>query len=150
MTSPDLVYRNNPLRITVGVFALLTTGIFIGQAFSPGKGGAGLQVLSSLCAVASASVVVRALVGPSISASPNGVLVRTLFRTRRFPWAEIERFQARTGRVGRSVSPRRILGIALKDGQTIWFSELNARTKTPGWVDEAVLRLNSYARPASA
>jgi len=143
MNSSKIVYKNNNARCIVGGFFGLCTAVFIAQGFDPGKGGVGLQVFAFFSALASASVTARALVAPSIVASPNGVLVRTVFRTRKYGWAEIERFQVRDGLVGRSPSLRRILGIVLSNGENVWFSELNARTKVSGWVDDAVLKLNS-------
>jgi hypothetical protein len=46
------MYRNGTQAITVGVFSLIATGIFIGQAFTPGKGGPGLTVLAAITAAA--------------------------------------------------------------------------------------------------
>jgi hypothetical protein len=138
-----LVYRNKVLSVAVGVFFLFGTGVFIGQAFTPGKGGVGLTVLSAITAAASAALTTRTLVAPTITAAHNGVRVRTLLRTFNYGWAEIERFQV----VVRPVRThnRKVLTITLSNGETKPFAELNGSPSRVGWVDEAALKLNSLA-----
>lgn len=138
---PKLVYRNS-VYLVLGAFLLLGMVIFIAQALSPGKGGVGLQVLDAVFAAAAVSLSARTLIAPSITAAPNGVWVRTLLGTRKYGWDEIERFQARKGKVG--AYRRKVLGIALRDGKVTWFTALNDQPEGTGWVDEAVLKMNSY------
>jgi Bacterial PH domain len=143
VTPLRLVYRNKVLTAAVGGSCLFATAIFIDQAFTPGKGGTGLTVLAAVCAAACAGLTTRALVAPTITATHNGVRIRTFLRTRIYGWAEIERFQEVVKLVGGY--SRKVLAITLASGETKAFNQLNGTPSRPGWIDEAVTNLNSYA-----
>jgi hypothetical protein len=145
MDSGKLTYRNEAMQWGVGTSCMLVTLCFIYQAFTPGKGGVGLVVISAISAAATASMTARALIAPSIAATPDGVRVRTLVRTRKYAWTEIERFQAKEERVGIAARRHRILGIALRNGETIWFSGLADRPDGCGYMNRAILTLNQYS-----
>jgi hypothetical protein len=129
--------------MAVGVFFLFTTAIFTAQAFNPGKGGMGLTVLAAVTAAASAGLTTRTLFAPTITATQNGIRIRTLLRTRRCGWTEVDLFQVVVKLVGSY--NRKVLTIKLTNGDTRSFSQLNGSPRRSGWVDEAILKLNSYA-----
>lgn len=103
----------------------------------------GLTVLAAVTAAASAGLTTRTLFAPTITATYNGIRIRTLLRTRRYGWTEVERFQVVVKLVG--LYNRRVLAIKLTNGDTKSFNQLNDSPRKFGWVDEAVLKLNSYA-----
>jgi hypothetical protein len=142
IASSKLTYRNWPLSVFAGTFFLFATGIFIGQAFSPGKGGLGLTVFATITAAAAAALTTRTLVAPTITAARNGVRIRTLLRTRNYGWAEIDRFNVVIKPV--RAYNRKVLTITLKSGEIRSFTELNSRPTRPGWVDEAATTLNQH------
>lgn len=142
-TSSKLMYRNRALSVFGGIFFLFATGGFIGQAFSPGKGGTGLTVVAAATAVASAGLTTRTLFAPTITATYKGIRIRTLLRTRRYSWTEVERLQVLVKLVGSY--NRKVFAVTLTNGETKSFNQLNGSPRRNGWVDEAVLELNSYA-----
>lgn len=144
MTPPKLVYRNTVYSVVTGVFFLFITVIQIGESFNPGKGGLGLQVFTAIVAAACAWLTTRALVAPTITATPDGVLVRTLLKTRKYGWAEIERFEVHERAVGAMGYSRKVLALVLRNGEVNSFTALNSGPGPFGWVDEAALKLNSY------
>ena len=139
----QLAYRNNVLSLAVGFFAMLATVVFIVQAVNPGKGGIGLTALAAVTASASAGLTARALFAPTITASYDGIRIRTFVRTRRYAWTDVDRFQVVVKLVGSY--NRKVLAITLTNGVPKSFSQLNASPRRHGWVDEAVLKLNSCA-----
>jgi hypothetical protein len=133
-------YRNWPLSVFGGLFALFGLGCFLGAAFSPGKGGLGLTVLAAIQAAAAAAWAARCLVAPTVPAGHNGVRIRTWLRTRSYGWSEIDRFNV-VIRLAWSYN-RKVLAITLKTGETRSFAELNSSPHWPGWVDDAAATLN--------
>jgi len=142
MASSKLMYRNGALSVTVGIFCLFATGIFIGQAFNPGKGGLGLTVFAAITVAAAAALTTRTLIAPTITGTHNGVRIRTLLRTRNYGWAETDRFNVVIRPVG--AYNRKVLTITLKSGETRSFTELSSRPSRPGWVDDATTALNQH------
>ncbi len=142
MVLSKVVYGNKPMQVFGGGFFLFCTLGFIIQIFTPGKGGVGLQVFAGITAVTAAWLTARCFVAPTITADLNGVRIRTLVRTRKYSWPEVERFRVEVRMVRQY--RRKVLGVELRNGQTAWFSELNGSPKRVGWVDEAVDALNSY------
>jgi hypothetical protein len=143
MTVSKLVYANKAIQVFGGAFLLFCTAIFIAQGFNPGKGGPGLQVFAAISATAAACLAARCVVAPSITAALDGVRVRTWVRTRKYSWAEVDHFQVRV--VSRGMGRRKILGVALKNGDSVWFREPSDRPERSRWADKAVAVLNSYA-----
>jgi hypothetical protein len=142
MASSKLVFRNKTLSVTAGIFFLFSTGIFIGQAFNPGKGGLGLTLFAAVTAAGTAALTTRALVAPTVSVADNGVRIRTLLRTRSYGWTEIDRFYVVVRPVG--AYNRKVLAITLMNGEIRSFTELNSRPSRPGWVDDAAATLNKH------
>jgi hypothetical protein len=103
----------------------------------------GLTVLSAITAAASAALTARSLVAPAITAAQRGIRVRTLLRTRNYGWTEIEQFEVLVRPV--CMYKRKVLTITLRNGETKSFTELNGNPVRVGWVDDAVLKLNSFA-----
>jgi hypothetical protein len=145
MTAAKLVYSNKAVQVVGGAFFLFSTAGFIGQGFDPGKGGLGLQVLSAISAAVTSWLTGRCLVAPSITATLDGVRVRTWLRTRKYSWAEIDHFQVRVVRLGLMAYRHKILGVVLKNGNSVWFSQVRDRPERSRWADKAVVELNSYA-----
>jgi hypothetical protein len=135
------VFRNKTASVTGGIFFLFATGIFIGQAFNPGKGGLGLTIFAAITAAGAAALTIRTLVAPTISLAHNGVRIRTLLRTRSYGWTEIDRFHVILRPVG--VFHRTVLAITLMSGETRAFTELNSRPRR-GCVDDAAATLNQH------
>jgi len=131
------------ISMAVAFYFTSATGVFVAQAFNPGKGGIGLTVLAAFTAAASAGLTTRTLFAPTITATYNGIRIRTLLRTRRYGWTEVERFQVVVKLVGSY--NRKVLAITLTNGDTKSFNQLNGSPRRFGWVDEAVLKLNSYS-----
>ena len=142
MAATQLMYRNKTLSVAVGTFCLLGTGIFIGEALNPGKGGLGLTVFAAITAVGAGALAARTLVAPTLTAAHNGVRIRTLLRTRNYSWSEIERFEVVVRQV--RAYNRKVLTIALRNGQTRSFNELNSSPAKVGWVEDAAATLNQY------
>jgi hypothetical protein len=130
------------VQVVCGIFYFMATGIFIGEAFTPGKGGVGLTVFAAMSAAAAVWMLARCFIAPTIIATPDGILVRELLRTRKYHWTEIEQFQVSQKPVGSVGYNRRVLGITFKNGETIWFKAFNDNPKGFGWVDGAAYELN--------
>lgn len=84
-------------------------------------------------------------------ATDTGVRFRGLVWTRSWRWQLIDGFVAETRPVRWTRLPvrvhRRVVGIRLRAGQTLWFHELSCRPgrNEPSWVDAAAVRLNELA-----
>jgi hypothetical protein len=95
---------------------------------------------------------VRGWRGATLTATNTGVRFRGLVWTRSWRWRLIGGFAAETRPVRLTWLPirvhRRVVGIRLRAGQTLWLHELSCRPGRDGhtWVDAAVVRLNELAR----
>lgn len=91
---------------------------------------------------------VRAARSATLLASDEKIKVRGLFRTRSWPWDEIDGFVVDTRFVGAYIRyRRRMLGLRKRDGTVRWFSELNCRPaqgSRRSRVDDAAATLNHY------
>jgi len=89
--------------------------------------------------------------GATLTATKSGVRFRGLVWTRSWHWQLIGGFAAETRPVRWTWLPirvhRRVLGIRLRAGQTLWLPELSCRPGCDGptWVDTAAVRLNELA-----
>jgi hypothetical protein len=96
---------------------------------------------------------VRGWRGATLTATNTGVRFRGLVWTRSWRWQLIGGFAAETRPVRWTWLPirvhRRVVGIRLRAGQTLWLHELSCRPGQDGptWVDAAVVRLNELAHP---
>jgi hypothetical protein len=91
---------------------------------------------------------VRGWRGAALTATDTGVRFRGLVLTRSWRWQLIDGFVAETRPVRWTRLPvrvhRRVVGIRLRAGQTLWLHELSCRPgrNGPTWVDAAAVRLN--------
>jgi Bacterial PH domain len=117
------------------------------QAFRPGKGGAGLSVLSSASALVCALLTVRGARCSTIIVRDGGVEYRSLARTRHWTWPEIEDFEARDSSEGVMQYRRRVLFVRERQGRVRKLQEINAAaSRQPNPIDEIADRLNGLAR----
>jgi hypothetical protein len=148
-TTDSQTWSNRRLQGVLGAYlGLLAVIFFAGAAnLSPTS----LRVTSGILGAASVALLVRILVGCSITSRPAQVEVRGYFRTRRYDWVRIAHFDVLSGTVG--LYQRKILGATLNDGTAIKWSFLNDRGRGQGWIDAAAVDLNARLidshRPAS-
>jgi len=78
----------------------------------------------------------------TLIADDDGVVIRTLIRTRRWDWSEIEQFSTQIRVVG--VQSRLIVGIRLRSGRIYWSDEIGGRPGKPAGqrLEAAVAELN--------
>lgn len=84
----------------------------------------------------------------TLLADNDKVVVRSLIRTRSWPWDQIDAFVVETRLVGGFVKyRRRMLGIRQHDGRLRWLTELSccpAKGRRASWVDDAAATLNEH------
>jgi hypothetical protein len=94
---------------------------------------------------------VRGWRGAALTATDTRVKFRGLVWTRSWRWQLIDGFVAETRPVRLTRLPvrvhRRVVGIRLRAGQTLWFHELSCRPDRngPTWIDDAAVKLNELA-----
>ena len=136
------------LRVVTAAFFGLVTILFVVQAFNPGKGGTGLTVFAVAAAIVCAVLTVRGARSATILARDSGVEYRSLVRTRRWTWPEIDGFEARDVRDGAMQYRRRMLFVRQRNGVVRKLQELSAsRKRSPNPIDEIAEQLNGFARP---
>jgi hypothetical protein len=111
--------------------------------FQPGKGGVGLQIFSALFVAVCTVVAVRGFRSATVIADTNGVTYRSLMRTRRWQWADINRFEVHDASVGIMRYNRRVLFMRDVQGDVRKLEQLNASPKrSPNPIDVAAEALN--------
>ena len=116
------------------------------ELLSPDR-GLRFQILTLILFAVDISLVTRLAIGFSVKATPKGVRVRSLFRTRGYRWEEIRRFGAVESFVGLGGRPRKVLAASLSNGETVRFKALHDRSKVTGWVDDEARGLNRFLAP---
>jgi len=106
----------------------------------------GVKVVGVLAAALLFVSAARAPRWGRIEVFADHVAVRSLWRIRRFPWRDVQRFVVEERPVlgGPLPARHRTLGVHLLSGQTVWAPSANAssREATPTWVDRAAAALN--------
>ncbi len=98
-----------------------------------------------------ATMTIRAGFSSTVKADGDGVVARSLVRTRRWRWDQVREFVAETRSSGMVGYQRPTLGIVLTDGTTNWRTDITCpRSKDggPTWIDEAVKELNQRRETA--
>ena len=154
---------HEPRRVTARSqrYALFTSGVFVVAALLLGdpfihKGGhdrTGLMIASGVIEVVMVIVIVRAWRGSTVIADTNGVIARSIPRTRRWRWNEVREFAAVIRPIGAMGYKRTTLAIVLADGRKHWCTDINcrpARDDQTTWIDEVVPKLNACRPDASS
>jgi hypothetical protein len=139
-------------RAALPLAGLLVWGLIVDLIFSDPDGTRpGNLALMAVLLIWVTVVAVRGWRGPALTATDTGVTFRGLVWTRSWRWPLIDGFVAETRPVKWTRLPvrthRRVVGIRLLAGQTLWFGELGCRPGRTGptWVDAAAVRLNELA-----
>ena len=131
-----------PVRLYTTAFFLFISLVEIPSVLDGGRGGAALQVFAGLLVFSGAWMAVRAR-SATVMATPTETVYRSLVRTRRWNWDQIQGFEVRLGRLGIMRYRRRILWVLLKNGDEHRLAELNEspRSKKVSMLNEARDRL---------
>ena len=132
------------MTTVLGLFFFLETGAYFDRnGTQPGE----LAFTSVFLAVL-VWLGVRSSRMATLLADNDKVVVRSLVRTRSWPWDQIDAFVVETRLVGGFVKyRRRMLGIRQHDGRLRWLRELNCRPangRRASWVDDAAATLNEH------
>jgi hypothetical protein len=136
-------------RAAFPVAGMLAWALILSLIFSdPTPGNFALMAVLLVCATVFA---VRGWRGVTLTATNMGVTFRGAVWTRSWRWQLIGGFAAETRPVRWTRLPirvhRRVVGIRLRAGQTLWLDELSCRPGRNGSsrIDAAVVRLNELA-----
>jgi hypothetical protein len=140
-------------RVAFPLAGLLAWALILSLIFSDPDGTRpGNLALMAVLLIWVTVFAVRGSRGASLTATDNEVRFRGLVWTRSWRWQLIGGFAAETRPVRWVWLPvraqRRVMGIQLRAGQTLWLHELSCRPgrNGPTWVDSAAVRLNELAQ----
>lgn len=124
-SAPDKrrIYRRDVQRRVLSVSFAFFVLVDLASLLS-GPGDAGSRTFFIVFGVAAALLAYRAIRAATIVAGPDYVVVRTLVRDYRFPWATIRSFSAATGNV--SIFRRTYLTMCDTSGRWRSFKEFNS------------------------
>jgi len=139
-------------RVTVVVFGFLAL-IELPSIVASGKGGVGAQIFAAVLVALCVTLAARALRCGSLLATSEGITVRALSRTRRWPWGDVREVSVVSAPVGAAAHARLMLAMTLTSGQTIRITEINYNLRSTTGADllaSASTALNRLAANATA
>jgi hypothetical protein len=113
------------LAVTFFGFCALS---FLAQALDPGKGGPALAILSILFSAGCGVLTYRGARWATL-ATQSGLTYRSIFRTRRWSWEQIDHLYTQDGLVGILGYRRRVLWLRTSSGRAIKLEDVNASTR---------------------
>ena len=144
MARPKAVYEG--ARWDKWVYAGLLTVFALLSLTALADPNAAIEIVGGVAAAFLFTLAIRATQWGQIELYADHVAVRSLWRTRRFRWRDVQRFVVEERPVVGSPLPalHRTLGVHLVSGRTVWLrpADASARHSDPTWVDQAADALN--------